>query len=54
MLRDTKDETITKILHDNDYKSDLIKRGTDFFNEYVSNQGKASEKLFSYLKNFNN
>ena len=48
------DETITKILHDNDYKSDLIKRGTDFFNEYVSNQGKASEKLFSYLKNFNN
>ena len=29
------EKTITKILHDEDYKSDLIKRGTYFLNEYA-------------------
>ena len=48
------EKTISKIIHDGDYKSDLIRRGTNFLNEYVSNQGKASEKLFSYLEDFNN
>jgi hypothetical protein len=48
------EKTITKILHDEDYKSELIKRGTDFLNEYVSNQGKASEKLLSHLIDSNN
>ena len=48
------EKTIAKIIHDNDYKSDLINRGTNFFNEYVSNQGNASEKLFSFLENSNN
>jgi len=47
------EKTITKIIHDNDYKLDLIRRGTDFFNEYVSNQGNASKKLFSCLENSN-
>ena len=47
------EKTITKINHDNDYKLDLIRRGTDFFNEYVSNQGNASKKLFSCLENSN-
>ena len=48
------EKTITKIIHDNNYRTDLIRRGTNFFNEYVGNQGKASEKLFSYLENSNN
>ena len=48
------EKTITKIIHDDDYRFDLIRRGTNFFNEYVGNQGKGSKKLFSYLENSNN
>ena len=48
------EKTITKILHNKNYKLDLIERGTNFLNEYLSNQGKASEKLLSYLRDYNN
>ena len=46
------EEAIQRVLHDNDYRLDLIRRGTAYLDKYVSNQGKASEKLLAYLEKF--
>ena len=46
------EETIHRIIHDNNYRTKLIRRGTDYLNRYVSNQGSASVKLLSYLEKF--
>ena len=46
------EEIIHKIFHDNDYRTKLIRNGTDYLNRYVSNQGNASVKLLSYLEKF--
>ena len=46
------EETIHRIFHDNDYRIKLIRRGTDYLNRYVSNQGNASIELLSYLEKF--
>jgi len=42
--------TVYKILHDRDYNLNVIRRGTNFLNKYVSNQGKASSALLSFLE----
>ena len=44
------EETVCKILQDRDYNLNVIRRGTNFLNKYVSNQGKASSALLSFLE----
>lgn len=43
---------IKKILQDKDYNSNVIKKGSDFLNKYVSNQGAASSAFLSFLEKF--
>ena len=44
------EETMDKILHDRDYNLSLVRRGTNFLNNYVSNHGRASSELLSFLE----
>ena len=44
------EETMGKILHDKDYDLSLVRRGTSFLNSYVSNHGRASSELLSFLE----
>jgi hypothetical protein len=38
-------------MEDSDYKKNIIENGTNFLNNYISNQGKASEKILEFLTN---
>jgi len=44
------EETMDKILHDRDYDLSLVRRGTSFLDSYVSNHGRASSELLSFLE----
>jgi hypothetical protein len=44
------EETVGKILHDRDYDLSLVRRGTSFLDSYVSNHGRASSELLSFLE----
>jgi len=43
-------DVIDKVLTDEDYKSEMISKGSKFLGRYVSNQGISSERLFSCLE----
>lgn len=46
------EKTIRKIIDDKQYRNDLIQRGTDFLNNYVSNLGESSHRFLLYLQQF--
>lgn len=44
------ESTLNRILNDENYRQQIIENGTKFVNDYLANQGTASEELLSYLK----
>lgn len=44
------ESTLNRVLKDDDYKQQLIENGTKFVNDYLTNQGTASQGLLSFLK----
>ena len=43
---------LDKVLFDNEFRKELIQKGNKFVNEYVANQGNASEFLATVLGNY--
>lgn len=43
------EQIILKIIHDDDYKKILIKKGNEYVTEYLSNINNSSEKLLEFL-----
>ena len=43
---------IKKVLNDNDFRNELIKKGNIFVNEFLANQGKSSESIKQLLEKF--
>lgn len=48
---DNFEEIFCKVLSDEIFRKSLIKKGTSYVNEYLVNQGKASQKLLQFLAN---
>jgi len=48
---DNLENLLSKVLHDNDFKQELIKNGKKFVDKYISNQGQASNKILHLLSN---
>ncbi len=42
--------TLNRILEDEHYRQEIIEKGTKFVDDYLVNQGSASEELLSFLK----
>ena len=47
---DELEQTISKIIYDENYKKALIEKGNEYVTEYLSNLGNSSEKLLEFLK----
>lgn len=46
---DNLEETVLKIMYNENYKKELIERGNMYVREYISNPNHSSEKLFEFL-----
>jgi hypothetical protein len=47
---DNFEKVLMKVMEDPAYKKNITKNGTNFLNNYISNQGKASEKISEFLE----
>ena len=43
--------SIKKIIHDNEFRQNLIKNSSEFLSNYMANQGNSSFKIAELLKN---
>jgi UDP-N-acetylglucosamine 2-epimerase len=47
---DNFEKVLMKVMEDPAYKKNITENGTNFLNNYISNQGKASEKISEFLE----
>ena len=48
------DEWVTNVINSDDFRNQVILKGTRFVDSYLINQGTASQSLLTFLENFNN